>query len=95
MKISISQLLAIRQRDYNVLNRAFSAGLGESYSNPDYALTQEGAKAVAAEIEKICIESEQDSELFPLTADQKMQNIRDANNAAEAFRDLVFNVFGL
>jgi hypothetical protein len=95
MKLSIQDLLAIRQRNFSALNRAFAIGLGDSYSDADYSLDADGAKKVAEEIEKIANEAEQDSDFFPLTAEQKMANVREANDAAEAFRDLVYNVFKL
>lgn len=95
MKLSIEQLLIVRQRNFAVLNRAFSVVLGEKYRSESYELTAEDAKLVAAEVEKAANEAEQDSDLFPLTADQKWANIREANEAAEAFRDLIYNVFKL
>lgn len=95
MNLSIQQIIEIRQRNFNVLNRAFSESIGENYTSPDYSLTKDDANKVFAAIGRIEQEASQDSDIFPRTADQKWTDIREANEAAEAFRDLVYNVFKL
>jgi len=89
MKISLQKLLVIRQRDFNVLNRAFSEGLGERYMDPEYSLTREDAKKVAVVIERLADDADKDEGMFPLTPDQKWQAITEVNQAAEAFRSLL------
>lgn len=95
MNLSIAQVLTIRQRDYRVLNQAFSVALGYNYSSKTYALTSDDARKVAAEIEKMAGESENFNGYLQLSDDQKWRNIKDVNQAAEAFRDLMANTFGL
>lgn len=95
MKLSIRQVLLIRQRDFRVLNEAFSVALGEQYSDPDYELTPEDAKKAALQIERIEEAASKDGGLFPLDQDQKWEAIKEANLAAEALRDLCYNFFGL
>ena len=95
MKISIEQLLVVRQRDFLILNRAFSEALGDNYRNPDYVLTRQDASGVFESIERQAAEVENDNEFFPRTAEQKMVDAREVNQAAEAFRDLYNNVFKL
>lgn len=89
MKLSIEQILIIRQRDFNALNRAFSVALGEKYKDPEYSLTQEDARKVAQELEKI----ERESSQGLLSPDQQWEYVQEANFAAEAFRDLYYNFF--
>lgn len=95
MKISVEQLLVIRQRDFNALNRAFSVGLGGNYKNPEYTPTRDDLKKVAMEIEKIVQESETTTGFFgnKLSGDEQMDNIREANTAAMAFQDLYHILF--
>lgn len=94
MKLSIEKLLMIRQRDFNVLNRAFSEGLGERYMDPDYSLTIEDARKVAASIERQADDADKNDGMFPLSPEQQMQRVAEVNYAAEAFRSLLVD-FGL
>lgn len=95
MNLSIQQILVIRQRNFNVLNRAFSESIGENYMSPDYSLTKDDANKVFSAIDRIEQEARQDNDIFPRTIDQKWADVREANEAAEAFRDLVYNIFKL
>lgn len=94
MKLSIQKLLLIRQRDFNVLNRAFSEGLGDRYTDQDYSLTREDAIKVAASIDRQADTAEKNDGFFPMSPDQQMQCIAEINQAAEAFRSLLVD-FGL
>lgn len=94
MQISIEKLLIIRQRDFNVLNRAFSEGIGEKYMDASYSLTIEDAHKVAASIESQAEDAEKNDGMFPLDAEQQMKLISEVNRAAEAFRGLLVD-FGL
>lgn len=95
MKISLYQLLLIRQRDFNILNRAFAEALGEHYGDADYTLTVDDAKLVGERIEAQMAEAEK-LDIFGVapTPDEVFARQREINVAADAFRSLLAD-FGL
>lgn len=96
MKLSLQNLLVIRQRDFSVLNRAFAEVLGQHYTDPDYSMTIEDAKMIGVRIEAQLAEVDAPDFLSgrAKTPDEIFAAQKEINSAADAFRSLLAD-FGI